>query len=84
VLALFLARLKGALGTVGTFGMTAPEPSEDSAESPITLNAITLALTELPTVKLNGDALNIEAGIVQVRLEITFVSLTPSQCDICY
>ncbi len=84
MLALFLARLNGALGTVGTFGMTAPEPSEDSAESPITLNAMTLALTELPTVKLNGDALNIEAGIVQVRLEITFVSLTPSQCDIYY
>ena len=84
MLALFLARLKGALGTVGTFGMTAPEPSEDSAESPITLNAMTLALTELPTVKLNGDALNIEAGIVQVRLDFTFVSLTPSQWDICY
>lgn len=79
VLALFLARLRGALGTVGTFGITAPPPAEDSAESPITLNAITLALTALPTVKLNGDTRNTEAGIVHDRFEITFVSLTPSQ-----
>jgi len=64
--------------------MTAPEPYEDSVESPTTLNTIILALTELPTVKLNGDALNIEAGIVQVLLVITSVSFTPSQYDISY
>jgi hypothetical protein len=43
------------------------------------LNAITLARTDVPVVKLNGDARNTEAGIVQVRLEITDELLTASQ-----
>ncbi len=69
--ALSLARFSGALGTVGGIGIRAPEPIVDSAESPIILNATSLALTDVPVVKLNGDALSTDAGIVQVRLEIT-------------
>lgn len=81
----FLARLSGALGTVGGIGMRAPAPTGDSFESPIMLNAINLALTEAPVVKLNGDARKIEAGIVQVRLEITDELLTASQFEVsCY
>ncbi len=59
--------------------MRAPEPIVDSVESPITLNAISFALTEFPVVRLNGDALSTDAGIVQVRPEITDELLTPSQ-----
>ena len=79
VLALFLARLKGALGTVGTFGITAPPPAEDSAESPIALIAIIFALTDVPVVKLNGEALSLDTRIVHDLLEITDEVLMPSQ-----
>ena len=43
------------------------------------LNALTLALTEVPVVKLNGVDRSTAAGIVHVRLEITDELLTPSQ-----
>jgi hypothetical protein len=43
------------------------------------LNAITLARTDVPVVRLNGDALRTVAGIVHIRFEITVESLTPSQ-----
>ena len=48
------------------------------------LNAITLASTYVPVVKLNGDDLRTEAGIVHVRLEMTDALLTPSQFVISY
>ena len=49
------------------------------------LNATTLALTDVPVVKLNGFPLSTYAGIVQVRLEITDELLTPSQFAVsCY
>ncbi len=59
--------------------MRAPEPTVDSLESPIILNAITLAFTEFPVVRLNGDDLSTEAGMVQVLLEITDELFTASQ-----
>jgi len=43
------------------------------------LKATTLALTAEPVVKLNGEALRVDAGIVHIRLEITYELLTPSQ-----
>ena len=56
-----------------------------SIESPIMLNAITLALTDDPVVRLNGEACEIEAGIVQIRLEITDEILIASQFAVsCY
>jgi hypothetical protein len=79
VLNSFLARLSGALGTVGGIGIRAPAPTGDSFESPIMLNAMTLALTYAPVVRLNGEARKIKAGIVQDRLEITDELLTASQ-----
>ena len=51
--------------------MIAPAPTEDSSESPITLIAMTLALTEVPVVRLNGAALSTETGMVHVLLENT-------------
>jgi hypothetical protein len=79
VIASFLASTRGALATVGGIGITAPEPIADSAESPIMLNAINLALTEVPVVRLNGEARRTLAEMVHVRLEITDELLTPSQ-----
>ena len=79
MLASSLARVRGALGTVGGAGIRAPKPAVDSLESPIMLNAITLARTGFPVVRLNGDALSTEAGMVHVLPEITDELLTPSQ-----
>jgi hypothetical protein len=79
VVASFLARVSGAVGTVGGIGITAPEPIVDSLESPIMLKATSLALTEVPVVRLNGDALSTLAGIVHVLPDITDELLTPSQ-----
>jgi hypothetical protein len=62
--------------------MIAPAPTEDSSESPITLIAMTLALTEVPVVRLNGDALSTETGMVHVLLEITDSLLTPLQLTV--
>ena len=72
----FLARLSGALGTVGGIGIRAPAPTGESLEAPITLNAMTLALTDAPVVRLNGEARKSEARIVQVPREISDESLT--------
>ncbi len=66
MLALSLSRLKGALGTVYIGGITAPEPAEDSAESPTALIAITFALTEVPVVRLNGEARSTVTGMEHV------------------
>jgi hypothetical protein len=48
------------------------------------LNAISLALTDVPVVRLNGEARNTLAGIVQVRVEITDELFTPSQLLVSY
>ena len=48
------------------------------------LNAISLALTDVPVVRLNGDARSTLAGIVQVRVEITDELFTPSQFVVSY
>ena len=72
----FLARLSGALGTVGGIGIRAPAPTGDSLVSPIALNAMTLALTDAPVVRLNGEARKVEARIAQVPREISDESLT--------
>lgn len=79
VFALSLAKLKGALGTVGVSGIIAPAPTVDSAESPIALIAIIFALTDVPVVKLNGEALSLDTRIVHDLLEITDEVLMPSQ-----
>jgi hypothetical protein len=50
-------------------GITAPEPAEDSKESPTALIAIIFALTELPVVRLNGDALSTVTGTEHVLVE---------------
>ena len=48
------------------------------------LNAISLALTGAPVVKLNGDDLSTEAGIEHVLLEMTEELLMPSQLVVSY
>jgi hypothetical protein len=48
------------------------------------LNAISLALTDAPVVRLNGVPLNTDAGIVHVLPEITDELLTPLQCVVSY
>lgn len=71
MLAVLLVRLSGALGKEGGIGITAPEPAEDSIESPIVLIAITLALTYTPIAKLNGDTRSTATGILQDLLAMT-------------
>ena len=59
--------------------MIAPPPSEDVNEEPIALMAVTIALTESKSAKLNGSVRKVETGMVQDLAKIMTESLSASQ-----
>lgn len=75
-----LAKFVGASGTVAALGNTPPLPEAELLESPIALIATILAWIEVPVVRLNGDALSVSVGIVQLVDEIMVESVAASQC----
>jgi len=64
-----LSVVVGALGCDGTVkvrGMEAPLPSEDVAESPMELIAVTLTMTLSESARLNGLRRRVATGTVQL------------------
>ncbi len=72
--------LASEVGGSGLVNITAPLPESEISEGLTTLMAITLANMLEPQGKLNGDACNVEIGIVQ-RASVTIWAAAPLQKD---
>ena len=75
----FVSSLVNPVGKFGTLGIIAPFPVAEYEELPSEFNARTLAVTDDPDVRENGEALKTLAGIVHLVFDLTVALLTPSQ-----
>ena len=75
-MALFLTN---SVGLSGSAGMFAPLPSSEIAESPIVLNAVTLAYMEAELGRLNGVKRSVAVGMVQLLIKMIDESFSASQ-----
>jgi len=66
------------IGASGTSCITAPPPTYDSADSPYSLYAVSLALISDPKIRLNGNAVRMLSGIEHSVFALTYV-WDPSQ-----
>ena len=75
-----LTNVVGGSGATSAIGIAAPLPSSDTIDSPRELIAMTLAITEAESCKLNGDYLRVSSTLtVQVLADMTVASFSASQ-----
>ena len=63
--------LTNETGVSGVVYIEPPEPGADSTDKPLTFAADILAKTVLPQSRLNGCALRVAIGLLQILFEIT-------------
>ena len=81
----FLTNVVGGLGAVNAIGMTAPLPSSETIDSPISLMAVTLAKTVASFDRSNGLYLKVSSTLtVQVLVEIMVALFSASQSDVSF
>ena len=81
----FLTNVVGGLGAVNAIGITAPLPSSETVDSPISLMAVTLAKTVASFDRSKGLYLKVSSTLtVQVLVEIMVALFSASQSDVSF